>query len=120
MSTTPQELFNQRVPKGLTEDPQRARDLALIIQFNVTGSEGGCWTVDTVADPPNCTPGTREDVQCTISISHDALVELIESDHVARPQVFMKHILEGTVEVEGDATQAMKLSKIFAIGDQAT
>lgn len=120
MSTTPQELFNQRVPRGLADDPQRARDLALIIQFNVTGTDGGCWTVDTVADPPSCTPGTRDDVQCTILITHEALVELIDAESAARPQIFMKHVLEGTVEVEGDATQAMKLSKVFAIGEPAT
>ncbi len=116
MAVTPSELFDQRVPRGLADQPERAAELALVIQFNVSGEGGGHWTVDTTADPPSCLPGIREDVKCTIDVSVEALQEMIEADPASRPQVFMKNLLEGGIEVEGDATQAMKLSEIFAIG----
>ncbi len=116
MAVTPTELFDQRVPRGLAEQPERAAQLGLVIQFNVKGEGGGHWTVDTTTDPPSCKPGVREDVKCTIDVTTEALAEMIEADAAARPQIFMKYLLEGDIEVDGDATQAMKLSEVFAIG----
>jgi len=117
MKTTPRELFNERVPNGLKEKPELAQEMGLLIQFNISGDQGGEWTVDTIADPPTCLPGNREDVQCTITLTDEALIELIAADRIARPNVFMKHVMEGTAEIDGDALQAMKLSKVFAISE---
>jgi hypothetical protein len=117
MPITPRELFDERVPKGLAANPERVRETPLILQFTVTGSEGGHWTVDTINEPASCTPGIREDAPCHITMSDEALIELLQTDAIGRPQVVMKHVIEGTIEVEGDVTQAMKLSKVFTIAD---
>ena len=117
MAITPQELFDQRVPAGLAANPDRVKEMPLILQFTVSGPLGGNWTVDTVNEPASCKPGIREDAACTILISDEALMELIKADPLGRPPLVMKHVIEGTIEIEGDVSQAMKLSKVFSIAD---
>lgn len=117
MSIKPQDLFEVRVPRGLKENPERVKEFPLILQFDVTGDDGGQWTVDTIGEPPNVTKGPRSDAQCVIQISSSALMELLASDPIGRPQLVMKFILDGDVEVEGDVTQAMKLSRVFSVAD---
>jgi len=117
MAITPQELFEVRVPKGLRENPDRVKEFPLILQFDVSGEGGGIWTVDTIGNPACVTVGARSDAQCVIQISSAALMELLASEPIGRPQLVMKYILDGDVEVEGDVGQAMKLSRVFSIAD---
>jgi hypothetical protein len=117
MAITPRELFNERIPAGLRNNPEKNRENPLLLQFNVSGPEGGSWTVDTLSDPPTCNPGVRSDAQCTINISDKALTELASSDPSLRGPLVMKLIVEGTIDIEGDMTQAMKLGRVFSAGD---
>lgn len=119
MAITPQQLFNVRVPKGLEQNPERVKDFPLILQFNVSGEQGGTWTVDTLNTPATVHVGPREDAQCVIFIEDNALIELLETEPISRPPLVMRFILEGQVEVEGDVGQAMKLSKVFSVADAA-
>ncbi len=117
MAITPRELFEERIPRGLAAHQERARELKLLLQFNVTGAEGGSWTVDTLSDPPSCTPGIREDAQCVIEITDEALMGLASAQSASRGGLVMKYIVEGAIYVEGDAPQAMKLGQVFAVSE---
>lgn len=119
MSITPSELFDLRVPKGIAQNPDRVKDFPLILQFNITGDLGGTWTVDTLTQPPQCARGGNEQAQCVITMSDENLMELLAAEPIGRPQVVMKFILEGTLEVDGDVGQAMKLSRVFSVADAA-
>lgn len=117
---TPSELFDVRVPRGLEANPERVKEFKLILQFNVSGDNGGTWTVDTIQEPARCYQGAGDNAQCVIQITASALMELLATEPIGRPQVVMKFILDGDIEVEGDVTQAMKLSRVFSIADAGT
>ena len=60
MATLPkdaQDLFDNLVPEGLKQHPDKARELNAIYCFKITGEGGGEWTVDLIANPPTCTKG---------------------------------------------------------------
>jgi hypothetical protein len=71
MPTSAQEVFDDLVPKGLAQFPDKASELNSIYCFKISGEGGGDWTVDTVAKPPTCTKGASDTAQCTIEVSND-------------------------------------------------
>ena len=119
MSINPSELFDLRVPKGIAQNPDRVKEFPLILQFNITGEQGGTWTVDTLHEPAGCFKGGSEEAQCVITLSDENLIELLSAEPINRPGVVMRFILEGTLEVDGDVGQAMKLSRVFSVADAA-
>ena len=60
MATMPkdaQDLFDNLVPQGLKQYPDKARELNAIYCFKISGEGGGEWTVDCTADPPSVRQG---------------------------------------------------------------
>lgn len=113
MSTLPkdaQELFNNLVPEGLKQFPDKAGELAAIYLFKITGEGGGEWTVDTVAKPPTCTPGDSGKAQCTVSVSHDDFKTMLSD-----PNAGMQLYFQGKLQVSGDPMLAMKLQQLFEL-----
>ena len=59
MATMPkdaQDLFDNLVPQGLQQYPDKARELNAIYCVKITGDGGGEWTVDCTSNPPTCLP----------------------------------------------------------------
>jgi putative sterol carrier protein len=113
MATLPkdaQELFNNLVPEGLKQFPDKAGELNAIYLFKITGDGGGEWTVDTVAKPPTCTPGDAGKAQCTVSVSHDDFKTMLSD-----PNAGMQLYFQGKLQVTGDPMLAMKLQQLFEI-----
>ena len=52
MATTAKEFFDKRVPEALLANPSRAKEIAAIYLFKISGSEGGTWTADLMATAP--------------------------------------------------------------------
>ena len=76
MATMPkdaQDLFDNLVPEGLKQYPDKARELNAIYCFKITGDGGGEWTVDTTANPPSCTKGDSGKAQCTVEVAQRRL-----------------------------------------------
>lgn len=117
MDITPKNLFDERIPNGMKQFPDRVKNIQTILQFNILGDSGGTWVVNTISDPPFCSSGSSETAQCFITMPDTVFLEILAAEPIGRPQIVMKYIVEGTLEIDGDVTQAMKLSKIFQVGD---
>ena len=59
MPTSVKAFFDQKVPAVLATSPEKAKDVAAIYLFKISGADGGTWTVDLVSTPPTCVPGER-------------------------------------------------------------
>lgn len=108
MPTNAPELFDDLVPKGLAQYPDKARELNAVYCFKVTGEGGGEWTVDTTANPPTCTKGDSGKAQCTVTVSHDDFKTMLSD-----PQAGMQLYFQGKLQVTGDPMLAMKLQQLF-------
>jgi len=104
------EVFDELVPKGLQQYPDKARELNAIYCFKVTGDGGGEWTVDTTSDPPSCTKGDTGKAQCTIEVAHEDFKAMLSD-----PNTGMQLYFQGKLRVTGDPMLAMKLQQLFEL-----
>lgn len=110
LPTNATELFDNLVPQGLAQYPDKARELNAVYLFKITGEGGGEWTVDTVANPPTCTKGDTGKSQCAVSVSHDDFKTMLSD-----PNAGMQLYFQGKLQVSGDPMLAMKLQQLFEI-----
>ena len=104
-------LFNERVPKALTTNPAKAREIGAIYCFKIAGEGGGTWTVDLASDPPTCKTGDAGKAQCTVEVSHDDFKAML-----GNPSLGMQLYFQGKLRVTGDPMLATKLQKLFSMG----
>ena len=117
MATLPkdaQDLFDNHVPEGLKQFPDKARELNAIYAFKISGEGGGDWTVDLTSDPPTCVRGDNGTAQCTVEVSHDDFKTMLSD-----PNAGMQLYFQGKLRVSGDPMLAMKLQQFFDIAKNA-
>ena len=109
MPTSVKTFFDQKVPAVLAVSPEKAKDVAAIYLFKISGPDGGTWTVDLVSTPPTCKPGEGAAPQCTIEASDDDFRGMIDGGMQAAMSLFFS----GKLKVTGDPSLATKLSKLL-------
>ena len=105
-----QELFDDLVPQGLKQFPDKAREVNAIYAFKISGDGGGEWTADLTADPPTIVKGDTGKAQCTIEVAHDDFKTMLTD-----PNAGMQLYFQGKLRVSGDPMLAMKLQQLFEI-----
>jgi hypothetical protein len=109
MPTSVKAFFDQKVPAALATNPEKAKDVAAIYLFKVSGPDGGTWTVDLVSNPPTSQAGAVGTPQCTVEATDDDFRSMIDGGM----QVAMDLFFTGKLKVSGDPTLATKLSKLL-------
>ena len=105
---TVKEIFEQRIPEGIKEDPEKAKSINAIYQFKVTGDEGGDWYVDLTAEPPEVSAGVHDQAKCTITVGDADFVDIV-SGKLNAQMAFMS----GKLKIAGDMGLAMKLGTVL-------
>lgn len=112
MPTSVKEFFDKRVPDVLSKQPDKAKDVAAVYLFKISGPDGGTWTADLKSNPPTCVPGAAGAPQCTIEASDDDFRSMIDGGMGAAMQLFFS----GKLKITGDPNLATKLSKLLQMG----
>ena len=112
MATTVKEFFGKRVPEALRDNPARAKEVAAIYLFKISGSAGGTWTADLLADPPTCVPGETAKPQCTIEVSDQDFSTMVDGGMQAAMQI----LFAGKLKISGDPALVTKLTKVLQLG----
>lgn len=103
---TPKQIFEERIDTRLKADPAKAKAVNAIYQFDITGDNGGTWTVDLTQ--PGVTVGSGGKAQCTITMTSKDFVDIITEK--LNPQMAF---LQGRLKVAGDMSLALKLGTIL-------
>lgn len=103
------DLFDQ-LAAAIDRTPQRAREIAAIYCFKITGDGGGQWTVDCTASPPTCVKGDAGNAQCAIEVGSDDFKAMLSD-----PNLGMQLYFQGRLRVSGDQMLAMKLNQLFEL-----
>ena len=111
MPTSVKAFFDEKVPSVLKTSPEKARDVAAVYLFKISGPDGGTWTVDLVSTPPTCVPGEHGTPQCTVEASDADFRGMVDGGMQAAMTLFFS----GKLKVSGDPTLATKLSKLLAM-----
>ena len=112
MATTVKEFFDRRVPTALAANAGRAKEVAALYVFEISGPEGGTWTVDLLASPPTCTAGTCANPDCTVEVSDRDLCMLVDGGAPAAMQILMA----GRLKVTGNPALIAKLLGMLQTG----
>src|SRR5688572_11936695 len=94
-SLTPKQIFEEKIGPRLVADPAKAKAVNAIYQFDITGDNGGTWTVDLTQ--PVVAAGSSGKAQCTITVSSKDFVDII-TEKLNAQMAF----LQGRLKVAGD------------------
>ena len=109
MPTSVKEFFDKRVPDSLAKQPDKAKDIAAVYLFKISGPDGGTWTADLKSTPPSCVAGATAAPQCTIEASDADFRSMIDGGMPVAMQLFFS----GKLKVQGDPNLATKLTKVL-------
>jgi len=101
--TTPKEYFD-----ALKIDADAASSVGAIYQFDITGENGGTWTVDLTKDGDFISEGGSDASQCTIKMTEGDFIDMVQG-RLPATQAFMM----GKLKIEGNMGLAMKLSSVI-------
>ena len=105
---TPKIIFEQDIPSQMAANPPK-KEANAVYQFNITGTDGGVWSIDLTKEPAEVKAGHHEAPKCTINTDSDTFVK-IATGKMAGPQAF----LTGKLKIKGDMSLATKLGKVLA------
>lgn len=103
----PAQLFAD-LQHRIAERPELVDEVGAIYQFDVTGPDGGSWTVDLRETPGGVREGAADDADCVITVSQQDL-EGIFGGTVDPQMAFMM----GRVKVAGNFMLATRLRALL-------
>ncbi len=105
---TARTIFEETLPAKLEDNPDKAKATNAIYVFNLTGDEGGTWTLNFKKDEDFVSEGDSEDSECTVTMSDTDFVAMWEGD-LNPAQAFMMN----KISIEGNMGLAMKLQNFI-------
>jgi putative sterol carrier protein len=107
MPTTPKDIFGAMPDAFL---PEKAGQIELDLQFNLSGDQGGQWAVQIKNGTCSTHTGQVDDPLATISTSAEDFMALFTGELNA-----VAAYMAGRVKVAGDVTAIMNLLSFFAL-----
>lgn len=108
--STVREIFEVHLPKGIGANVERARSVNAIYQFDISGDNGGTWVLDLTKDNDWISEGASDSAQCTIQVSADDWVAIMNKELNA-----MQAFMMGKLRISGDMGLATKLQTVFSM-----
>ena len=96
-ATSVKDVFETHIPARFQSRPDVVQKINAVYQFNISGPDGGSWSVDCTQPGGRISAGTAAAPKCTVAA--------IDSDFLA--------IVNGKLKIQGDMGLAMKLQQIL-------
>jgi putative sterol carrier protein len=104
-----QEILEKDIPATLQQKPELAKDINSVIHFNITGDNGGTWTLDCTKSADWVTKGAEGTPKMTITVSNDDFVKIRSKQLNAQMAA-----MQGKLKFKPmDMGLAMKLAKLL-------
>jgi len=106
---TPKSIFEEQFVTKLQKDPQIAKDINAVIQFDISGSQGGSWTADLTKTEGWVSAGTHASPKMVVSVSDEDLIKIVNKQ--LNPNMAA---MSGKLRFKPmDMGLALKLGKLF-------
>ncbi len=110
MADTPKSYFEEKIAnKVKTSSPEEREKINAIYEFNITGDNGGVWTVTILKDAGTVEAGSKGNAKCTVTASSAYFMNIVAGKMNAQ-MAFMS----GKLKIKGDMGLAMKLQKVMS------
>ena len=104
-----QEIIEKDIPAVLQQKPELAKDINSVIHFNITGDNGGTWTLDCTKSADWVTKGAEGSPKMTVTVSNDDFVKIRAKQLNAQMAA-----MQGKLKFKPmDMGLAMKLAKLL-------
>ena len=101
-TNTPKDFFDKTLP--LRFKPEKAKGIDVIAQMNVTGVEGGCWSVTIKDQKLQVAEGTHPAPTLTLKMNENDFLDMVNGKLSAEKAFFT-----GKVHFKGNIGVALKL-----------
>lgn len=103
-----QEVFESHMPERLRTKPDLVSKINSVYQFNISGPNGGQWTVDCTRPGGSVVAGSAPSAKCTVSATDADFLSIVNGKLNAQ-MAFMS----GKLKIQGDMGLAMKLQQLL-------
>jgi putative sterol carrier protein len=102
------EIFEQKIPDRIKNHPEKVQGIDAIYEFNITGNNGGIWSLDLTEGKKEVTTGSTGKARCIITMGADDFIQMVSGN--LNPQMAF---MGGKLKVAGDMGLALKLGNIL-------
>ena len=107
-ASTPKEFLDKVLPEKF--DPEKAAGLSAVVQFKISGDNGGEWVLTIKDQKIEITEGTADAPQMTLIMKDKDYVDLVNGKLSGQ-----KAFMTGKLKFKGDMNLGMKLQKLGLI-----
>src|SRR2546428_2151492 len=101
---TPKSYFEEKIARKLVEKPETSKAVNSIYEFNITGENGGVWTVDLTKEPGSVQAGSTGNAKGLVTCPANDFLDIVSRQ--MNPEMA---VMSGQLKVNGDMGLAMKL-----------
>ena len=105
---TPKEYFEEKVPENLKTKAEKIAVINAIYEFQISGPNGGTWTMDLTAPGGQVSSGSSGKANCTVTMEDENFIKLVTGQ--LNPQMAF---MTGKLKVAGNMGLALKLANIL-------
>ncbi len=105
---TLKEIFEVKISDKINNNPDRVAGIDAIYEFNISGDDGGVWTLDLSGGNKSVKQGSSGNAKCTITMTSNDFISMVSGN--LNPQMAF---MTGKLKVSGDMGLALKLGKIL-------
>jgi putative sterol carrier protein len=106
---TSKDIIETGIPTTLTEKPELAKDINAVIHFDISGDNGGKWTLDCTKPDGWVSQGINGASKMTVYMSNDDFVKIHEKKLNSQMAA-----MQGKIKFKPmDMGLAMKLAKLL-------
>jgi len=110
MEDTAKSILESEIPALLQSKPELAKEINAVIHFNITGDQGGTWTLDCTKDSNWVQSGAQGTPKMTIVVSDQDFVKIRRKQLNAQMAA-----MQGKLKFKPmDMGLAMKLGKLLS------
>lgn len=99
---TPKEFFDNILPSRFK--PEKAAGISVVAQVNVSGPQGGSWTITVKDQKLTVTEGVNPNAELTLKMNPTDFLDLV-NDKLSAEKAFFT----GKVQFKGNIAVALKL-----------
>ena len=107
-ASTPKEFLDKVLPEKF--DPEKAADLSAVVQFKISGDDGGEWILTIKDKKLEIRDGTVDSPDMTLIMKDKDYVALVNGKLSGQ-----KAFMTGKLKFKGDMNLGMKLQKLGLI-----
>ncbi|HTN52408.1 MAG TPA: SCP2 sterol-binding domain-containing protein [Anaeromyxobacter sp.] len=102
------DVFERHIPGKLQAKPDVVQKINAVYQFDISGPDGGKWSVDCTAPGGKIAAGAVANAKCTVAATDRDFLAIVNGK--LNPQMAF---MSGKLKIQGDMGLAMKLQLIL-------